>query len=174
MSNGDLATIARQALNSLLHNVLNSRVVPILFHKSPGNDSGGDRAISGLRWQVRAQGFVIQNGTTGNDGRIDMTVRGRSSTLELLHGGSVVARYDVSVSRAALAAANTVEGQKQRLRLLGYQIGHGGPDGNGVDNNASVMEFERSVLDFQADESLYDDAVVNAATQNQLTTRAGA
>jgi len=174
MSNGDLATIARQALNSLLHNVLNSRVVPILFHKSPGNDNGGDRAIPGIRWQVRAQGFVIQNGTTGNDGRIDMTVRGGSSTLELLHGGNVVARYDVSVNTAALANVNTLEGQKQRLRLLGYQVGHGGPDGNGVDTTANVMEFERSVLDFQADESLYDDAVITAGLRNQLTNRAGA
>jgi hypothetical protein len=167
-------TIARQAINSILKNVLNSRVVPIFFHKSPGNDSGGDRAIPGINWQVKAQGFVIQHGTTGNDGKIDMTVRGGSSTLELLHNGNPVASYEVSVSTAALDAVTTTSGRKQRLRLLGYQIGHGGPDGNGVDNSANVMEFERSVLDFQTDESQYNDAVIVAATQNQLTARAGA
>ena len=176
MSNGnanDLATIARQALNSLLHNVLNSRVIPIFFHRSPSNDNGGDRAIPGINWQVRAQGFVIQNGVTGNNGRIDMVVRGGSSTLELLHNGTVVASYEVRVSTGPLAAVGTVTGQQQRLRLLGYQIGHSGPDGNGVDGTNN-MQFERSILDLQADEGLYDDAVVNAATQAQLTARAGA
>lgn len=176
MSNGggeDFATIARQAIDSLLRNVLNSRVVPILFHRSPGNDAGGDRAIAGIAWQVRAQGFVIQNGVTGADGRIAMTVRGASSTLELLHNGAVVARYLVRASTGALAGVGTVTGQQQRLRLLGYQVGHAGADGNGVDGNQR-LEYERSLLDFQVDESLYDDAVVNAGTQAQLTARAGA
>lgn len=167
-------TIARQGLNSILNNVLNSRVVPILFHKSPGNNVGTDRAIPGINWQVQAQGFVIQNGVTTANGRIDMTVRGGSSMLQLLEGGAVIAEYDVSVDPAPLAAVATLQGQKQRLRLLGYQIGRGGPDQNGVDATANVMEVERSVLDFQADESQYDDAVVIAATQNQLTARAGA
>ena len=172
---GDAAfSVARQAINSLLHNVLSSRSVPILFHKSPGNDSGGDRAIPGIDWQVRAQGFLIQNGTTGNNGRIDMNIRGGSSTLELLDNGNVVAEYEVTASTAALAAATTVRGQKERMRLLGYQLGHGGPDGNGVDNNANVVEYERSILDVQADHGQTSDANVTANTRNSLTTDAGA
>lgn len=170
----DLQTIARQAINSVLHNVLNSRVVPIFFHKSPGADNGGDRAIGGINWRTQAQGFVIQSGTTGADGRIDMTVRGGSSRLELLHNNAVIAQYDVSVSTAALAAATTTEGQKQRLRLLGYQLGHDGPDGNGVDTNAAGMEFERSVLDLQVEHNRRSDANVNAAVQGDLTGDAGA
>jgi len=170
----DLETIARQAINSVLHNVLNTRTVDLFFQRSSGNDNGGDRTIVGLQYQVRAQGFVIQRGVTGNDGKINMPIRGGVSTLELLHNGSRVADYEVRASTAALAPVANLSGQKQRLRVLGYQIGHGGPDGNGVDNTANVMEFERSVLDFQSDESLYDDAVINAATQNQMTTRAGA
>ena len=169
-----LVTIARQAFNSVLHNILNSRTVPILFNKSPGNDSGGDRAIPGIQWRVRAQGFVIQSGTTGNDGRIDMTIRGSSSTLELLHNNTPVAEYQVRASTAALDPVTTVSGQKQRLRLLGYQLGHGGPDSNGVDNNANVVEYERSSLDFQADHGLTSDANVNANTRTALTTDAGA
>ena len=66
-----------------------------------------------------------------------------------------------------------IQGQKQRLRQLGYHIGHAGPDGNGVDN-ANNMEFERSVLDFQTDSGVLNDANVTAAVQNQLTTDAGA
>ena len=169
----DLFVIARQAINSALFNVLNSRVVPIFFHKSPGNDNAADRAIPNLNWQVRAQGLVIQNGVTGNDGRIDMIVRGASSTLELLHAGNPVAEYVVRTSTAALDAVTTVSGQKQRLRLLGYQIGHGGPDGNGVDTNTNVMEFERSVLDLQGEHNFTTNAVVDANTRTAMTNDAG-
>jgi len=70
-------------------------------------------------------------------------------------------------------AVTTVSGQKQRLRLLGYQIGHGGPDGNGVDNNAGVMEFERSVLNLQAEHNATTNAVVDANTQTFMTNDAG-
>lgn len=169
----DWETIARQAINSVLHNVLNTRVVEVYFHRSPGNDNGGDRAISGLDYQVRAQGFIIQHGTTGADGKIDMSVRGASSTLELLYNGIVVAQYEVSATSAALDPVANIQGQKQRLRQLGYHIGHGGADGNGVDN-ANNMEYERSVLDYQADSGVLNDANVPAAVQNQLTTDAGA
>jgi hypothetical protein len=169
----DLFVIVRQTFNSVLFNVLNSRVVTIFFHRSPGIDNGQDRAIQNLNWQVRAQGFVIQNGVTGNDGRVDMIVRGASSTLELLHNGNPVAQYQVGVSTAALDAVTTVSGQKQRLRLLGYQLGHGGPDGNGVDANANVMEFERSVLDLQGEHSLTTNAVTDTNTRTALTNDAG-
>ncbi len=170
----DLFTIARQALNSGLVNVLNSRVVPIFFQRSPGVDNGSDRAIAGINWQVRAQGVVIQNGVTAADGRIDMTVRGASSSLELLHNGAPVAEYVVQIDTTPLAAAATTQGQKQRLRLLGYQVGHAGPDGNGVDADANAMEFERSVLDHQVEHNLLSDGNVPAAVQTNLTNDAGA
>jgi len=169
----DLFVIARQAFNSVLSNVLNSRVVPIFFNRSPGDDNGGDRAIPNLNWQVRAQGLVIQNGITGNDGRIDMIIRGPSSTLELLHSGNPVAQYVVRASTAALDAVTTVSGQKQRMRLLGYQLGHGGPDGNGVDNDPNVLEYERSVLDIQAEHNATTNAVVDANTRTFMTNDAG-
>ena len=166
----DWETIARQTVNSILHNVLNTRVVEIYLHRSPGKDNGGDRAIAGLDYQVQAQGFVIQRGTTAADGKIDMSVRGASSTLQLLYNGAVVSEYEVSVSTAALDPAANMEGQKQRLRLLGYHIGHGGPDGNGVDN-VNNMEFERSVLDFQVDCGILGDANVTPDIQNRLTNQ---
>ena len=170
----DIFVIARQAINSALFNVLTSRVVPIIFQRSPGVDNGGDRTIPNLNWQVRAQGLVIQNGVTGADGRIDMIVRGASSTLELLHAGNPVAEYVVRTSTAALDAVTTVTGQKQRLRLLGYQIGHSGPDGNGVDASTNVMEFERSVLDLQAEHNFTSNAVTDANTRTAMTNDAGA
>jgi len=169
----NLFVIARQAFTSQLFNALNSQVVPIIFQKSPGVDNGGDRTIPNLNWQVRAQGVVIQNGVTANNGRIDMIIRGPSSTLELLHNGVPVAQYVVQASSAALDAVTTVSGQKQRLRLLGYQLGHSGPEGNGVDNNAGVMEFERSVLDLQAEHNATTNAEVDANTQTFMTNDAG-
>lgn len=171
----DLSAIARQWWNSVLNNVLNTRTVEIYFHRSPGIDNGGDRAISGLDWRVMAQGFVIQPiQTTGNDGKIQMNIRGDVSTLQLMHNNTVVAEYEVRVSTAALDAVGTLSGQKQCLRLLGYHIGHAGPDGNGVDVVPNpVMKTERSVLDFQTDQGMLSNADVDANTQNALTTEAG-
>lgn len=173
----DLLPIARQWFNSILDNILNTRTVEIYFHRSPGNDNGGDRAISGLKWRVMAQGFKIQEGATGNNGRIDMNVRGGVSTLQLLYpdiNGAVVAEYEVRISGDALDAVGTLRGKKQRLRLLGYQIGHAGPDGDGVDTAANpVMETERSVMDFQADTGFLTDADADANFQNELTNQAG-
>jgi len=37
-----------------------------------------------------------------------------------------------------------------------------------------VLEFERSVLDFQADNGSFTDAAVDANMRTQLTTQAGA
>lgn len=167
-----LETIARQAVNTVLQNVLRTRTVNMFFYRSPGNDVGGDRAIAGIDYQVRAQGFIIQRGRTGADGRIRMRVRGSSSTLELMHAGAAVAQYEVRVTTAAFAAVTTATGQEQRLRQLGYQIGHAGPLGNGVDGT-NDMPFERSVLDFQVDSAMLSDANVSAAVRGQMTTDAG-
>ncbi|MAY75794.1 MAG: hypothetical protein CMJ31_13970 [Phycisphaerae bacterium] len=167
-------TITRLPSNSTKKNVINSRVLPVHFHRSPGNDQGGDRAIPDLRWRVRGLNRIIQTGVTGADGKIDVVIRGNHSVLELLHNGAAVARYNVSSTNAPLDPASTLLGQKQRLRLLGYQIGHGGPNADGVDATANVMEVERSVLDFQTDQSRYNDAVVDPLTQIRLTNEAGA
>jgi hypothetical protein len=151
--------------------------VPVLLQMSPGFPGTDPRGINGLDFQVTLAGRVIQTGRTGPDGKVDVRVPvGGSSLLQLLFNGAVVATYEVSVSADPLAAVNTVAGQQQRLRLLGYQIGHSGPDGNGVDPAAAspVLEFERSVLDFQADNGSFTDATVDANMRTQLTTQAGA
>jgi hypothetical protein len=148
--------------------------VPVFFQRSPGFPSGDVRGIDGLDFEVAVAGTTIQTGRTGADGKIDVRVPlAGTSTLRLMVNGAAVATYEVSRAAGALAAATAVDGQKQRLRLLGYQIGHAGPDGNGVDT-AQNVEFERSVLDFQADNGAFTDAIVDAAMQGQLTTQAGA
>jgi hypothetical protein len=68
--------------------------------------------------------------------------------------------------------AVSIRGTQERLRMLGYQIGHGGPEGTGV-SGVMTTEWERSVLDFQVDQILLANAKVDAATKGRLTARAG-
>lgn len=166
--------VARLVPSSTAHNTLNlPPPIPIHLQRSPDFPQGDTRGIDGLDFQVVNAGAVIQLGRTRADGKIDVRVPpGGSSTLQLLFNSVVVAEYEITVDSGALAAVNTVLGQQQRLRMLGYQIGHTGTDGNGVDGNQSLL-FERSVLDFQADQGLNPDAIVGALTGPRLTARAG-
>jgi hypothetical protein len=147
--------------------------VPIHIQRSPDFPQGDTRGVAGLNFQVLISGAVTQVGVTAADGKIDVRVPpGGTATLQLMQAGVSVAEYVISVDATALSAANTVQGQQERLRMLGYQLGHDGADGNGVDGTQR-MEFERSVLDFQADQGILPDGNANANTQNQLTARAG-
>jgi hypothetical protein len=167
--------IARLLASSTSLNTLNlPPSVPVHFQRSPDFPGGPARGISGLTFQVSSGGAVIQSGTTGADGKVDVRVPpGGSATVQLLVSGAVVAEYSVTVDSGALAAVNTVLGQQQRLRMLGYQTGHSGADGNGVDGNLNSL-FERSVLDFQADQGLLPDAAAGPITQPRLTSQAKA
>jgi len=148
---------------------------------SPDAPQDDVRGIMGVSFQVLINGSVVQSGTTPQDGRIDVRVPpGGSSTLQLLVDGSAVADYEITVETGALDPANQVRGQQERLRMLGYQIGSDGPDGNGVNAatadamNVSNGEFERALLDFQADQGLFPDAIVGKQTRPRLVSRAGA
>jgi hypothetical protein len=170
--------IARQVDSSTGHNTLNlPPTVPIFLQMSPDAPQGDVRGISGVAFQVLLNGSVVQSGTTPQDGRIDVRVPpGGSSTLQLLVNGASVAEYEISVDTGALDPADQVRGQQQRLRMLGYQIGSDGPDGNGVaaapaEANAA---FERGLVDFQADQGLFPDGIVGNQTRPKLVSRAGA
>ncbi|HEY3065954.1 MAG TPA: hypothetical protein VGL09_09200 [Methylomirabilota bacterium] len=165
-------TIARLVRGSTAFNTLNVRTVPIHFQRSPGVATGNDRGIEGLEFQVLSAGAVIQRGRTPADGKIDVRLPTPQVTVRLLVAGVTASEYTLSVANT-LDPVNGLSGQKQRLRMLGYQIGHDGADGNGVDA-VQNFRFERSVLDFQADHGLFTDGTANANTQAQLTTQAGA
>jgi hypothetical protein len=66
--------------------------------------------------------------------------------------------------------------------MLGYHIGHAGPEGNGVDAAAvPSRELDRSILEFQTDTAAINAAgnvdgmnsIADNATQNALTAAAG-
>jgi hypothetical protein len=171
--------ISRLVDSSAAHNTINQPPpVPIFLQKSPDAPSGDTRGIAGVDFQVLINGAVVQSGTTAADGKIDVRVPpGGSSTLQLMVAGTAVAQYEVSVDSSALDAVSTVRGQQERLRMLGYQIGPDGPDGNGVGasgDNTITAKFERSIIDFQADQGLFPDAKVGPITQPRITQRAGA
>jgi len=172
------SAIARLIKSSSAFNTLAlPPAVPVFLQMSPGFPNGDKRGIVGLDFQVVSGGKVISQGKTADDGKIDVRVPvGGSSTVQLMFNGAVVASYEVKVTADPLAPVAAITGQMQRLRLLGYQIGHLGADGDGVDAAATAatvpMEFERSVLDFQADNGSFTDASVDANMQNLLTTQA--
>jgi hypothetical protein len=146
--------------------------VPIHLQMSPDFPQGDVRGVRQVDFQVIIAGTVVQVGQTPADGRMDVRVPpGGTSRLQLLFNGAVVAEYLVSVDSSALAAVTGIQGQQERLRLLGYHVGHGG-DSTGVDGVVNAP-FERSVVDFQVDHGILPNGAAAAATQGPLTTRAG-
>ena len=169
-----VSSIARLVSGSSAFNTLNVRTVDLFFQKSPAKPSGDVRGIDALNFQVVKDGAVIQTGTTGADGRIRMRIQGGVSTLQLL-AGAVFAESTVSIRDDAIEDVATASGQQRRLRMLGYQIGHTGPEGNGVDGVAApIPEVDRSILEFQADGDLQMDSIAGPITQTALTGAAGA
>jgi hypothetical protein len=156
----ELESVARQVTSSTFHNTFNIPTVDLFFQRSPGNGNS-NRGIDGLQFQVESRGSVIQKGITRQDGQIVMLVPGGAAQLQLLHKGVIVARYNVIIQTIGLDPVERKAGQHQRLRMLGYQIGHGGPLKDGVTGDDTPLnevtdkedgeKFERSILDFQVD-----------------------
>ena len=171
--------VSRLVSSSAAFNTLNQPPpIPIFLQMSPDAPSGDVRGIAGVDFQVLVNNAVIQQGTTPANGRVDVRVPpGGSATLQLLVNNASVAEYVITVDTGALDAATTVRGQQERLRMLGYQIGHTGPDSNGVNaagDNAMNFDTERSIVDFQCDQGLFPDGIIGNQTRPRLTTRAGA
>ncbi len=155
------------------HGALDAPVIEVFFQKSPGRGLAPDQGIADLEYEVRIGGKTTQTGKTGKDGLIKVTATGPEITLDLRAGGRTVASYKLTWTDDPLEAAATLEGRQRRLRLLGYQIGHAGADGSGVDG-VTGGATERSILDFQVDHGLAADAAVGNNTQKRLVKEAGA
>jgi hypothetical protein len=186
--------VARLVPGATAFNTLNSPPpIPIHFHKSPDFPSAG-RGIVKLAFEVDVAGTIV-SGTTGADGKIDVRVpAGGSATIRLMVGGNPVAEYEVTVDQNPLSDLNagdpiidpgtqpqatteatnavSIRGTQERLRMLGYQIAHGGAEGTGV-SGLLTAEWERSILDFQVDQNLRPDAKVGPLTKAALRSRAG-
>lgn len=156
-----------------LHEAVNAQLLELYFQKSPGRGLAPDQGIADLEYEIRIGGKTTQTGKTGKDGLIKVIALGPEIALDLRAGGKTVASYKLIWTSDALEAPGTVAGRQRRLRLLGYQIGHGGADGTGVDG-AVGGATERSTLDFQVDHGLAADADIGTNTQKRLVKEAGA
>lgn len=167
-----MSSVSRLAQLANFFNTLNTATVRVMFQKSPGKKGSDKRAVKDLQFQVVKNGAVIQSGTAV-DGVIDMLVRGGSSTLQLMVNGAPVASYDVSIRTAAVEPHAQLVGRQKRLRMLGYQIGHDGPAGNGV-GAAFNTSMDRSILEFQGDKDKKMTGLLDEDTANLLDADAGA
>ncbi len=166
-----ISRLVREAADRI-YMTLNDRTVRVYFQTSPAWPTGDPRGIEHLQYRVRATGVEL-GGTTETDGQVSVPIRGgRPTTLELLHNGNPVATYEVTATSLSLDPVGGIEGQKQRLRLLGYHIGHDGIHNNGVDT-VDNQNFRGSVLDFQSDQRINHSGGADADTQNWMTNEVG-
>ncbi|MGE0708001.1 MAG: peptidoglycan-binding protein [Planctomycetota bacterium] len=153
---------------------IRKRVAEVFFQRSPGFPSGPDRAIAGLSFRVVAGGQTLQEGTTDDAGKAEVLFAGHDEvTVELVVDGAAVASYTVTLREAELEAVDGLRGQQRRLRMMGYQLGAAGSDGNGVDDSMGARS-DRAILQFQVDNELDADGVVGDQTKAKLTDVAGA
>lgn len=164
--------VARLTSDSTAHDTVNTRTVEIYFHKSPGWPDGDQRGIEGLEYQVLSEGRVTQSGRTGNDGKIEMSIRGSESTLQLMFNGASVAEYRITIRDEDWEASNTIIGVQRRLRALGYHLGHAGEGMDGIDGNLGE-KTDKAILDFQIDQNLTADGKVGTQTRNSLNRAVG-
>jgi hypothetical protein len=143
--------------------------IEIYFAKSPGAPRRpNDRGIESAQWSVFAFGFQAAAGVTGADGKITFEVmQGIPHTLRVL--GST---YELNLRTGALEPLTDFTGQQRRLRLLGYQLGHDGPDNNGVDGQMRP-QTDRAILEFQSDQGLEADGNVGPLTREGLRFEVG-
>jgi hypothetical protein len=175
MSDGfvSVARLLRESVNTLF-NLINTRSVEIFFQMSPGRPSGDTRGVDTLEYNVfDSRGNQLQGPLqTGPDGRIQMLIRGGEGRLQVLFNGNPVCTYTVRIRDTAIEAVNTRVGIQRRLRLLGYHVGDGGAQNNGVTSNANPMntETDRSILEYQTDQGQdFTGLETNANLQNALT-----
>lgn len=168
-----IARLLRESASSLF-NLINTRTVELFFHMSPGWPSGDPRGIDGLQYNIfDSRGNQLQGPLqTGPNGRIHMLIRGGEGRLQLLFNGNPVCTYTVRIRDVAIEAVNTRVGLQRRLRLLGYHVGDGGVENNGVTSNANPMntETDRSILEYQVDQGQdFTGLETDANLQNSLT-----
>ncbi|MBN2492231.1 MAG: peptidoglycan-binding protein [Planctomycetes bacterium] len=166
-----MSFVSRLVRSASYSNLLNVRLVEVFFQTSPGRDR--DEGIGGLEYQVLSGGAVVQSGSTGDNGRIPVPVAGGTpSELQLMSGGTAVARYSIGIRDDAWEANNTILGVQRRLRLLGYHLGHDGDDHDGIDG-AIGSKTDKAIQDFQIDQALAFDSLVGDDTKSNLDLAVG-
>jgi peptidoglycan hydrolase-like protein with peptidoglycan-binding domain len=165
--------IAKLVENSTANNTLNARTVNIFFQKFPG--VSGSPGIAGLEFTVtNPDGSVAQQGKTPSDGKIKIRISpGSSASLKIL--GST---YDVSLLGRTLFPRDELRGVQERLNILGYNAGTLRADNQKANARDAAGNMglndsepsERAILNFQADNGLFTDAMVGPQTQGKINS----
>ena len=161
MSNGGHA-VPRRAGGAGGHAAIRRRTIQLIFQRYPGSDAAS--VISGLDYEVTVGTGPTRRGTTGNDGKVTVRVApGTITTLRIL--GS---EFEVRLS-GALHPIEEMRGVQQRLRMLGYYRGpfHGDARRADTYNNPNEVT-EKAILDFQADNDLFPDAMFGPRSSRAL------
>lgn len=164
--------VTRLTSDSTAHNTVNIRTVEIYFHKSPGWPDGDQRGIEGLEYQVVSEGNVTQRGRTGRDGKIEMSIRGHESILQLMVNGAAVAEYRITIRDEDWEASTTIIGIQRRLRALGYHLGHSGEGMDGIDGDLGY-KTDKAILDYQIDYEHTSDGKVGARMRHSINNVVG-
>lgn len=146
---------------------LGLETVEIFFSMSPGAPGNTSRGIAGADWTLSMLGFVLDSGTTAADGKIRVTLAPSFPHVLRVLGTD----YDLTIRKGKMPAATTALGQQRRLVSLGYGLGEGGPDHDGVDGSLGPKS-DLAILDFQCDQGLAMDGVIGPITRGRLEQEA--
>lgn len=152
--------VARGVDGAQPFNTIDMKTVKLFFQKSPGKPKGDARGIARLDFRVLAGGLT-RTGRTPKTGEVQALLHAGKGQVELLVGSVAVATYDITADFGPLAPAAELLGQQQRLRHLGYQLGHGGTNEDGVGTVAvlDISPFPEVARDPERDsddEELFD------------------
>lgn len=167
--------VARLNQGASNHNRLVGRRVTVFFQTAPGLPKSIKRGIEDLEYKVFWGAEEKQSGrtSTAKDGKVVVVVSPDPNTQTILE--ILGTRYEIHRLQN-LARANTIRGMQQRLSLLGYYFGALAANETVVDLTANQKgmynnpnkETEKAILDFQADQDLFADAMYGPKTSKAM------
>ncbi len=145
------------------HNAVNVRTVDVYIQDSAGAP-GDKRGVEGLQYEVLSNDQVIQTGLTDKEGKIQVFLFPEATTILKVLG----TEYEVSLL-GTLYPRTQLRGVQQRLDLLGYHPGTLHADAAlAADYDNKTEGTEKAILDFQADNKLFPDAMFGPKSQQAL------
>lgn len=153
--------VSRTAKGLNHHNTIRLRKLKVFFQRHPGkHGSAATRGISGVEYELKVGGRVVDKGKTKADGSIELLVPGGQKIQLKIFDTT----YDVKI-RGSLEKVTDRKGQQRRLTLLGYWLGD-------VDGTLG-RKTDSAILNFQADQALNPDGIAGTHTRGKLKSTFG-
>jgi len=146
-----------------VNNAVNVRTVDVYIQDSAGAPED-KRGVEGLQYEVLSNDLVVQTGMTDKEGKIQVFLFPGARTILKVLG----TEYEVSLL-GTLHPRAQLRGVQQRLDLLGYHPGTLHADAAlAADYDNKTEGTEKAILDFQADNKLFPDAMFGPKSQQTL------